>query len=73
MGVENYRSAIASAYPGERWKRRVLEMPDNQVIAIYNHFVRDGVFNRIRVPKKASDPNYHQISLWELGLERRTS
>lgn len=71
MGVRDMRTAIKSAYPGIKWESKVNAMPDNQVVAIYNHFIRDGVFNKIRTPGKASDPNFHQMTLWEIGLERR--
>lgn len=66
--VENLRIAVASAYPGDRWKERVKYMPDNQIIAIYNHFVRDGVFEKIRTPKKPSD-GCRQLTLWDYGID----
>ena len=62
--VENFRTAISSAYPGDRWHERVKCMDDRQVIAIYNHFLRDGVFNKVRTPKKTSG-GYRQQSLFE--------
>ena len=70
MGVDNLRTAIISAYPGTRWRDRVMRMQDNQVIAIYNNFVRNGIFNKVRVPKKSSDPNFRQMTLWDFGIKR---
>lgn len=69
-GVANMREAIIGAYPGLRWRSRVNAMEDNQVIAIYNDFIRKGVFNKVRVPKKPSDPNFHQMTLWDYGIKR---
>ena len=69
-GVANMREAIIGAYPGLRWRSRVNAMEDSQVIAIYNDFIRKGVFNKVRVPKKSSDPNFHQMTLWDYGIKR---
>ena len=44
-------------------------MPENQVIAIYNHFLRDGVFNKTRVGKRPSDPNFRQFTLEDYGVD----
>ena len=71
MDVSNMRAAITGAYPGKRWAEKVSYMPENQVIAIYNHFVRDGVFNRTRVPKRSSDPNFRQLTLEDYGIDLR--
>lgn len=71
MAIESLRLAIASAYPGERWRNRVALMPENQVVAIYNHFLRDGVFNKVRTPKQKSDPNFHQMNIFDYGIERK--
>lgn len=69
MDVSNMRYAIAGAYPGNRWKEKVSYMPENQVIAIYNHFVRDGVFEKQRVGKRPSDPDCRQLTLWDFGID----
>lgn len=68
MNVENMRTAIIGAYPGLRWKSRVNSMEDRQVIAIYNHFVRDGVFYKVRVPKQPSD-GCKQLTLEDYGID----
>lgn len=69
MDVSNMRYAIAGAYPGNRWKERVSYMPENQVIAIYNHFIKDGVFEKQRVGKRPSDPDNRQLTLWDFGID----
>jgi hypothetical protein len=34
-GVERERAYVAALYPGPKWKRKVLKMPNEQVLAIY--------------------------------------
>ena len=80
MNVANYRMAIADAYPGDMWRARVNAMPDNQVIAIYNHFVRDGVFRRLANKRKQERKRLEeslnpcrQMTLWDdFGIEKNT-
>lgn len=45
MKVEQMRSEIAKIYEGVKWKNKVKEMPDNQVIAVYHSFLRNNIFN----------------------------
>lgn len=43
MTVERMREALLVAYSGDKWKRKVWSMPDNQVIAVYKSMKsRDG-------------------------------
>lgn len=38
------REAILKAYPkSESWKKKVARMSDNQVLAIYMRFIREGI------------------------------
>lgn len=73
--IENLRDAIAIAYPGDKWHERVKNMPDNQVIAIYNHFIRDNVFVKQRQKelererKRANADYCRQMTLWDFGIE----
>ena len=39
------RTAIASVYKGRKWKRKVDNMTDNQVTAIYLDFLKKGKFD----------------------------
>ena len=39
MSIEQMRRAIQLVYPGEKWKKRVSRMSDDQIIAIYHKFV----------------------------------
>lgn len=45
MTVNNMREAISSVY-GPAWKYRVDKMADNQVIAIYHKFLKDGKLDK---------------------------
>ena len=40
MSIEQMRAEVAKLYTGEAWKRRVLNMSDAQIIAIYNKRVK---------------------------------
>ncbi len=73
--IEQKRIAIAEAYPGERWFKKVKEMPDYQVVAIYNHFLRDGVFAKSRFMKasKGRKEEPKQMSLEDFGIDLGTS
>lgn len=38
------REAILKVYPkSESWKKKVAKMSDNQVLAIYMRFIREGI------------------------------
>ena len=63
MTYQNMRQAISTVYPGDRWRNRLMSMPDNQVVAIYNHFLRDGIFNKVR--KQTPSFDYRQQTLWD--------
>lgn len=71
--IEHLRLAIASAYPGKKWQDKVKYMPDYQVVAIYNHFLRDGVFNKLRSggkdKKNDASNDYTQLTLWDFGID----
>lgn len=66
-GIKRMREAVKSAYPGTRWEVRVNSMPDYQVIAIYNNFVRNGVFSKLRGPRKPDENR--QLSLADYGID----
>lgn len=50
MSVEEMRVAIAKVYSGEAWKRKVRNMPDYQVMAIYFSFLETGKFDKPKKP-----------------------
>lgn len=36
--IDDMRTAVARKYPGPRWKRKVSDMSDNQIMALYYRF-----------------------------------
>ena len=40
--LEQMRIEISNVYPNTTWENKVKRMADNQVIAIYNKFLKDG-------------------------------
>lgn len=46
MSVQQMRAAIYEVYPGRRWKIKVQNMPDDQVIAVYYSFLAKGKFDQ---------------------------
>lgn len=46
MTVEGMREALLVAYSGDKWKRKVWSMPDNQVIAVYKSI--KGRYGKVR-------------------------
>lgn len=51
MSVDRMREAIAEVYDGPKWKKKVANMPDYQVIAVYYSFVENDRFGKNK-PKK---------------------
>ena len=45
MNVETMRSEIAKVYTGNGWKKKVKNMPENQVVAVYLNFKKTGMFD----------------------------
>lgn len=54
-GVERERQYVASLYPGPRWKKKVLRMPDAQVLAIYFREKKKEAEAEKAEPKERSD------------------
>ena len=43
MSIDQMRCAVADAYKhSDNWKKKVKNMSDNQIIAIYRKFLMDG-------------------------------
>lgn len=42
MTVDQMRAALLQVYPGPGWQVKVLAMHDNQIIAIYAKFKKEG-------------------------------
>lgn len=62
-----YRIANAPKYANTvKWRNKVENMPDNQVIAIYYKFVKMGLFEPQKGIRK---PQYTQITLYDIFPE----
>ena len=42
-----FRSAISKVYPTEKWKNKVENMPEDQVVAIYLAFEKRGLLGKV--------------------------
>lgn len=62
MSKSRERNAIYGVYNTVSWKRKVREMPDNQVHAIYCRFLADGKFDKPPVKK---DEQYKQMTIFD--------
>ena len=47
MTVEEQRTAISKVYPTEKWKNKVENMPEDQVIAIYLTVQKRGLLGKV--------------------------
>ena len=60
MSINQMRAAIAEVYTGNKWKRKVEKMHDDQIIAVYYKFLKNGKFEQhepeIRDKKKMREP-----------------
>ncbi len=54
------RGVVKGLYPGEIWKNRVDRMKDDQVIAIWLHYLRHGV----KPPEPKTDEPESQLRLF---------
>ena len=68
MNIQAIRRAVMDLYPNATWHRKVHNMPDRQVYAIYRakeeekKYLRD---NGIRLHQVSDDKIFHQIDIWE--------
>lgn len=68
MSVQQMRAAIYDVYPGRKWKIKVQNMPDDQVIAVYYSFLAKGKFDKPAEPPKLvwhHDPNAKPLTYEE--------
>ena len=63
MNVDQMRKEIAKVYPGEAWQRKVDLMLDDQVIAIFYKFERDGKFLEYLRRKAEAKKHYDGVQL----------
>lgn len=56
MNVVEMRKAIAKVYSGWEWKRKVLNMDEGQVIAVYHAFEHRGLLTNKPAPVPQKEP-----------------
>ena len=66
MKIEVMRREISNVYSGEKWKKRVKNMPENQVLAVYNSFVRTNRFEKQKEIEKKKEPEYKQLTFEDI-------
>ena len=63
MTVSGMREHVSRAYDADKWRKRVQDMPDRQVIAIYRTMIKRGQLP----PKKKKDTlKCKQLSIFDL-------
>ena len=66
MTVDQMRCRLAEVYPGPKWYVRCMQMPENQVIAIYKNMSRT---DRLKKKKRKNEPGVirvQQLSIFDL-------
>lgn len=59
MTVDAMRCRLAEVYPGPKWRLRVMQMPERQVIAIYKNLSRNDKLDK--KPKKKKEPGVIKV------------
>ena len=52
MTTDQMRCRLAEVYPGPKWRLKVMQMPENQVVAIYKNMSRTDRFTKHKRLKK---------------------
>lgn len=65
MTVTGMREHISKVYDADKWHRKVLNMPDSQVIAIYHTMVERGQLP-IKKSTKKDIPTCEQLNMFDL-------
>lgn len=77
MTIQQMKDAIVKVYDTASWKKKVENMYDNQVIAIYHNFLERGILDKVMrkekpvVPKLNRMPDYvpqeaEQMTIFDL-------
>lgn len=63
MNVAMMRTEIIKAYPGESWKKKVKNMPENQVVAIYNSLKKADHLGKQKIKEQDEQPHFTQLTM----------
>jgi len=75
MTVQQMRIQISDAYHTPSWRNKVVNMPDEQVIAIYYRIVRTNQWllsatnQNTNQSEKPQEDSGHQMTLFECGMK----
>lgn len=69
MTVNAMRDYISSMYNSDRWRLRVQDMEDRQVIAVYHTMVE----RKQQPPKKTKGSKVQQITIFDLLEEKQNA
>lgn len=66
MDIQAMRNYIFNAYSGKGWHQRVLTMPTNQVVAVYNSIKkREALPKEVKQELTPKEEPFHQMDIWE--------
>ena len=63
--IEEMRSDISKVYLNTSWKKKVANMPDKQVMAIYYSFLAKGKFGHVPNPKRIHSKPIEPVVAYE--------
>lgn len=67
MTIDQMRNALISAYPGPKWKLKVQEMDNRQVVAIYKNMEQtDRLTKKPRLKKEPGIKYCEQLTIWDI-------
>jgi len=70
MTIERMREELAKAYPAPKWAKRVAQMDDRQVFAVYKDMERNGRLCKKCGEKTKLKEDGVQITIWDLMKEQ---
>ena len=74
MTTEEMRRRISAVYDGLGWKKKVANMPERQVYAVFMSFEKSGKFKTQAqleaLKKKKEEENGHQMSIFDMWPEK---
>ena len=72
MTVQQMKDAIVAVYDTASWKKKVNNMYDDQVIAIYYNFLNRGILDKVLKRERPMSPvqtelkeNYKQMTIFD--------
>ena len=77
MTIQQMKDAIANVYKTSSWRKKVSNMYDDQVIAIYHNFYNRGILNKVlrrerpaTINKRKQEDKYQQLTIFDLTNEQ---